>query len=364
MKINKIKIKILLSEAVVSILVSVYNPSIYVYADPLPTINQNTQIKQIQNNIETINRQMEITDSQIEGKMIDINNNTQKIDNLNKEILDHDNILKNENIALKDEIRKNENRLKNIYIEGNQTSYLDVLMNSKNLWDLINRTVILSKMVKYDNNVVNNCVQYNKEIQKEEKEIKKEKDKISKLRDDDTNNVITLNSKKDNQRKALLQLQDKQNSLTQLQQRVGQPVTASNNTTNVYKDSTSKGILLFGNDNVVDFAKNFLGVPYLWGGTSPNTGFDCSGFVQYVYAYFGVNLPRTSQEQVSAGEKIDTSIDSLKPGDLLFWGDSNAPHHVGIYIGNGQYIQAPHTGDVVKITQYTNCDAAVRILAK
>ncbi len=90
---------------------------------------------------------------------------------------------------------------------------------------------------------------------------------------------------------------------------------------------------------ILEYASNFLGVPYVWGGTSP-VGFDCSGFTQYVFLHFGVTLPRVSQEQQNVGELISRA--NLQPGDLVFFG--TPAHHVGIYVGNGKMIDAPHTG--------------------
>jgi cell wall-associated NlpC family hydrolase len=100
---------------------------------------------------------------------------------------------------------------------------------------------------------------------------------------------------------------------------------------------------------LVGYAKKFLGVPYVWGGTSPN-GFDCSGFVQYVYKHMGVNLPRLSADQARAGKRI--SFADLRPGDLVAIDNSsrnNGADHIGIYIGNGMVINAPRPGRSVQI---------------
>jgi cell wall-associated NlpC family hydrolase len=103
---------------------------------------------------------------------------------------------------------------------------------------------------------------------------------------------------------------------------------------------------------VIQLAKQYIGTKYVFGGANPNTGFDCSGFVQYVYGHRGVNLPRTSQEQFRVGQAI--SPGQLRPGDLLFFAGSDGtvsnPGHEGMYLGNGQMISAPHTGDVVHIS--------------
>lgn len=102
---------------------------------------------------------------------------------------------------------------------------------------------------------------------------------------------------------------------------------------------------------VVAIARTQLGMPYVWGGASPQTSFDCSGLVQWSYAQVGVALPRTAQQQYDATARI--SPDQLRPGDLVFYAgtdpsDPDFISHVGIYVGGGQMINAPDVGDVVR----------------
>lgn len=102
----------------------------------------------------------------------------------------------------------------------------------------------------------------------------------------------------------------------------------------------------------VNEAEKYLNTPYVWGGESPSEGFDCSGLVQYVYSQLGIELGRTTYDQVKEGVEIPKQ--DLQPGDLVFFGDASAPHHVGIYVGADQYIQAPKTGDVVKVSSLSD----------
>lgn len=107
--------------------------------------------------------------------------------------------------------------------------------------------------------------------------------------------------------------------------------------------------------DVVDYLKQFLGTQYVWGGNSLTNGVDCSGLVQQGFAHFGINVSRTTYDQIGEGKSID--LDNLQPGDAVFFDTdpgTKGPDHVGIYIGNGKMIQAPHTGDVVKITDITS----------
>lgn len=121
--------------------------------------------------------------------------------------------------------------------------------------------------------------------------------------------------------------------------------TKSTNKTKSTSTSTSTST---GNGQaIVNTAMKYLGVPYVWGGTSPS-GFDCSGLVQYVCRQNGISVPRVAASQRGVGKSVSRA--DLQPGDLVFFSSGGRVSHVGIYIGNGNMIHAPQTGDVVKIS--------------
>ena len=114
---------------------------------------------------------------------------------------------------------------------------------------------------------------------------------------------------------------------------VAKPVTASHAT-----------IVARERASIVRFARRYLGTRYSYGGTSPASGFDCSGFTRFVYAHFGIVLPHWSGGQFGLGRHVSSS--RLRPGDLVFF---DGVGHVGIYVGGGRFIHAPHSGTRVAI---------------
>lgn len=124
-----------------------------------------------------------------------------------------------------------------------------------------------------------------------------------------------------------------------------EPAAASNN-----GDTASRGAISKGNE-VVNYAYKFLGKPYVYGATGPNA-FDCSGLTQYVYNKFGVNISRTTYTQVNEGTKVNKN--DLKAGDLVFFNTEGSISHVGIYIGNGEFIHAPRSGKPVMVSSLSD----------
>lgn len=122
------------------------------------------------------------------------------------------------------------------------------------------------------------------------------------------------------------------------------------NTSNTSNAKPSNNVTGSTGSKIADYAVQFVGNPYVWGGTSLTNGADCSGFTQSVFRNFGISIPRTSRTQANGGTRV--SLENIRPGDLLFYSRGGSINHVAIYIGNGQVISASTPATGIKITNY------------
>ncbi len=219
---------------------------------------------------------------------------------------------------------------KNGGIESTPMKYLDALLSSEDILDAIQKVHLITKICTSDKKLIQeakdakeNLTQIKETIEKEQKELENNKLYLE-------NEIKEL----ENDKEKLIDYIKENSDLLDLSTSNIIPVTLPSDIS-----EQAKALILE--------AEKYLGIPYLWGGTTPE-GFDCSGLMQYVFAAEGISIPRVSQDQQSFATKITMS--EIKPGDLVFNKPSCATH-VGMYIGNDMYIHAPHTGDVVKISQ-------------
>lgn len=318
-------------------------PSETVAADTEITANDGTDSRSIEKVIQNIQE----CDSKIEYKM-------GKLNELKEQILEKENqIQENEQkIELAEaDIEEKDNALaerlniiqKNGGIESTPMKYLDALLSSEDILDAVQKVHLISKICTSDKKLIQNAkdakdnlTQIKENIEKEQKELEKSKEYLE-------NEIKKLETDKEK----LIDYVKENSSLLDLSTNNIIPVTLPSDIS-----EEAKAIILE--------AEKYLGVPYLWGGTTPD-GFDCSGYMQYIFASKNISIPRVSQDQQSFSTKI--SMSEIKPGDLVFNKSSDSTH-VGMYIGNDMYIHAPHTGDVVKISQLStsNMKYAGRIL--
>jgi cell wall-associated NlpC family hydrolase len=370
-------------------------------------LEQQNSYAKVQKNFEKLEISIELLDSDIEAiytsidkAKYDIKDTEEKIEQTTKDIVVAQDNIKGEEALFNE-------RMRVMYMNGTD-SYLEIIFDSEGIEDLISRVENVKSIVQYDNKMINELNVKKNNIQERKNALDDNKIRVLALKVDNENKLDKLSVVKEEQSKLIVEAEKQQqlhkNEISETQASLGRTINriedASNESANYdiaiasRKESSitpSRGNSSYSNNSqtkvetekltktetknepavtikkevtqtpkpsssssneVIAYAKTFLGTPYEWAATGPNT-FDCSGFTQYVYAHFGVATGRSTYDQINAGSYV--SRDNLQAGDLVLFG-SGSPHHVGIYVGNNSYIHAPRTGDVVKISQLTRSD--------
>ncbi|MBW9152018.1 NlpC/P60 family protein [Clostridium estertheticum] len=352
-----------------------------VYAD---TASDKAKIKQVQTQRSALETKVEMMDSQIEKILSKIKSNEKNINNTQNNIKQSKiNIAKAED-DIKAEQVLFDKRMRVMYMNGT-SSYVDVLLDSKGVEDFISRLEDVKTIINFDKKVIDDLQTKKATINLKKVALDKENTKLLSLRVDNKNTLSGVTKQKAAQNVLVAQLNTQEakytaqlvadqaaaakqvalarqavtdaKNATEARQAAAENQAASANQVALNQStgqspsiSPSRGGSGASSNALISYASQFLGVNYVWGGTSPS-GFDCSGFTQYVFAHFGVNIPRVSEDQQNVGTLV--SRDNLQAGDLVFFG--SPAHHVGIYVGNGNMINAPHTGAVIRV-QSLNSD--------
>jgi cell wall-associated NlpC family hydrolase len=282
-------------------------------------------------------------------------------------------------------------RVVGIYKQG-QLGMLDTLVGSNSFSDLINRLDLLERLSEQDKRVVEEVGAYRDQVSERKAELVKQLEEEKAL----TAETTQARKKVEERLAANVQaLAGKEAQIAQLQKEeaarqaklaaearaaakkaaetaarkkaaavAAAKAKSASTSTSSGSSSGSKRVSVSVPDSasssdVVAIAMDYLGCPYVWAGASPS-GFDCSGFVMYVFRKVGVSLPHSSRMQYGCGQPVSNG--DLRPGDLVFFG--NPIHHVGIYIGNGKMIDAAGTGKDVRISDVwrSNYYGACRII--
>lgn len=320
-----------------------------VSAQPASTTNNSySKVQELERTIENL-------DNQIEGVMNKIDNNKKQITAKEKDIKASETELKAAEGDMAKQKELFNSRMRALYINGTD-GYLSMLLGSNGLGDFISRVEMFGRIISFDNKVISNYKEKQKDIANRVDKLKTENKKLLTLKSENENKLNELNKNKNDQKKLIDQAKQEQRQYAVVEQ--SEVAAAVNQVASVRSEAPkitlSRGSSPISNDNVVAYASNFLGTPYLWGGTSPSTGFDCSGFTQYVYRHFGISVGRTTYDQIKDG--VGVSREQLQPGDLVFFGKGGNPTHMGMYVGNNAYIHAPRTGDVIKISPLNRSD--------
>lgn len=314
--------------------------------------------KQSQSQVLALQQSIQVLNDSINRYQTDINKQQKDIDDLTQK-----------QQALEAERNEHEAQLGKMlkgYYEGGLGSYVEALLDSKSIGELVTRIDQLQYIVTYYDKVHKQIAALDQTLATQKTDIQKKK----------TDLAAALNEKQSNQQALQVAMQKEQTSLSQLSSQkkkdvataadvqghintVSQLIAQENLERQLAEQGKAAGIDPGANDSgtgisapvkisgsvqaLISYAEQFLGTPYVWGGTTPSPGFDCSGYVQYVYRHFGINLNRTSQMQSQEGTSVSRS--NLQPGDLLFFQTyTSGASHVGIYIGNNVMIDSSSYG--------------------
>jgi cell wall-associated NlpC family hydrolase len=266
-------------------------------------------------------------------------------------------------------------RLFVIYTTQDEQSSLAVILGAHSLDDLISRIETVNSISKQDSTLINQVASFRHQVVHRRTLLQHERVRQHRLvaaraaqRDRIHTNVATeqrLYSSVRSQLQTMIQQQQAAQLAAAHRARLAAATQSASPLGSFgVGDPASGSVPSTHYSGVVGIAMQYLGVPYVWGGSSPS-GFDCSGFVMYVFAQVGISLPHYTVAQWGYPNAVSVPRNDLQPGDLVFFAGLG---HVGIYVGNGQFIHAPHTGDVVRIDSLSEgwysseYDGAKRIL--
>ncbi|HEU5491036.1 MAG TPA: NlpC/P60 family protein [Gaiellaceae bacterium] len=254
-------------------------------------------------------------------------------------------------------------RLRDLYINGEGDSTLEVILGSQSLDDIIARLDAIERVSSQDTRILHTVRQYRKEVETRRENLQEARTDQARIVAEQAAQKQSIESQIGEQNQLLASVKDeiaeiraeeqrRQAALAEQARAAAQAAQLAAQATSQESYDTAAVVPTYDADapaarygHVVGIALQYLGIPYVWGGSSPSTGFDCSGFTSYVYAQVGVYLPHHAASQYNMGTPV--AYEQLAPGDLVFFSGLG---HVGLYIGGGQFVHAPHTGDVVRIS--------------
>jgi cell wall-associated NlpC family hydrolase len=306
--------------------------------------SKSQQAAQIAQEINSLDQQLSVASEAYNKVKVDLDAISAKVDMTSKRLFDIQQSLKKRRDLLNA-------RAASMYKDG-KTTLLEVLLDTKDFGDFLERADYVSRVAQNDADLITR--------------IKSTKDSVEQLQRDfnaqktaQENLVAQAESQRTQVEQKLGQRQAVLSSVNQdIQQLLSQQVVVQRASDQVVNQQAQQTLVTAPEGGLAKTAMRYLGVPYHWAGAGPGqcpTGehricFDCSGLVMYVYKMFGVDLPHNAAMQFNCGIKI--TLAQAKAGDLVFFG--MPPHHVGMYLGNDMFIQAPQTGDVVKVSKLSS----------
>lgn len=397
----------------------VMTSSIPAFATPNQEVLESQQkYEELTQKIDEITGKIVALSAEIEPLLVTVENNKVQMEEIKIEVKNTEKEIE----STREEIQKTEEvlgkRVRELYKSGGQGSYLMLLFSADSFNDLISKIESTSRLVGIDKKIVNELLEKQESLDKKIASLDEKNKELVSINEQTQKTLEEFEVKKVEQEKLVAQakveqavferdylavverklveyqvgvVQDSASSLDSLQSAISQLRDIRDNQIkslivaeeiNEYIESakvkvaeiqaaeeaeklasvtpnrgTTSGSSASSN-SIVNYAYGFLGTTYIWGGTSPDPGFDCSGFTSYVYRNAaGMEITRTTGSQMGVGAVV--SYDDLQVGDLVF---TYGGGHVGIYIGGGSYIHASQPGDVVKVSPVTSFYTARRVL--
>lgn len=360
--------------------------------------------------------------AEIEPLLVTIENNNAQIEEIKIEVKNTEKEIESTKVEIQKTEEVLGKRVRELYKSGGQGSYLMLLFSADSFNDLISKLESTSRLVSIDKKIVNELLEKQESLDKKVSSLDEKNKELVSINEQNKKTLEDFEVKKTEQEVLVAEAKEKQSvfereylavserklveyqvgliqdsstSLDELQNAISQLRDIRDNqikssiveeeineyiesakikvadmqaaleaerlaaaTPNRGSTSGSSGSASGSSSSIVSYAYGFLGTTYIYGGTSPTPGFDCSGFTSYVYRNAaGVEISRTTWSQMGVGAPV--SYDDLQVGDLVF---TYGGGHVGIYIGGGSYIHASQPGDVVKVSPVTSFHSARRVL--
>lgn len=311
----------------------------------------------------------------------EVNINTLKLSDLQDKILkieseieDKSKEIERQDLQISEEKKQLEENYRDLQVNDSKRSIVSIIFEGESFSDVAKKLVAKSAVTKAKQNRIDSVKAKSEEVSKEKDELLKKKEEMSASKQELEKIEESLEKKKIKlegtvatlEKTYATELDEERVKLSEKTKEL-QSNGDSENRNEEKKDNGSDkeigSVESTVGETIVETASQFVGTPYVYGGSSPD-GFDCSGFVGYVYSLHGISLPRTSGQQSLSG--VQVSLSSLMPGDILYWGGTGgSAYHVGIYVGNNTYIHASTYGvplGYAEISSYYMPSGAVRVL--
>jgi cell wall-associated NlpC family hydrolase len=318
--------------------------------------SKRAQAEAILAEVESMNHELEATIEAWHGANIEL-------DRIDKDLASNAKHLSAAKKSLGVAQQRIQERLRDLYVNGEGDSTLEVLLGSRSLDDIIARLDAIERVSSQDTQILKTVRQYRMEVETRRENLQEARADQARIVEEQAAKKQTIEAQVAEQNRLLATVKDeiaemraeeqrRQAALAAQARAAAQAAQLASQATSQQTYDTAVVVPEYDPNlpgprysHVVGIALQYLGVPYVWGGSSPSTGFDCSGFSMYVFAQVGVSLPHHAASQYNYGTPVP--YDQIAAGDLVFFSGLG---HMGIAIGNGQFIHAPHTGDVVKIS--------------